>query len=321
MIHVRPFRNSDPPHLVEVWRGQPPQRGLAQPVSVRLLEELVFSKPYFDRHGLLVAEDDLGHVVGFVHAGFGANEDRSSLSTQMGTVCLLLVLPNQPYDEIAEPLLTAAEDYLRRRGAKLLYAGSIFPLNPFYLGLYGGSELPGVLESDARSLAFFQSHGYQQIDNVVVFQRQLTGFRPAVDRAQLQIRRSYQIEAVLDPPPQSWWEACTLGHADRTRFDLYPRGSRDRAATVTYWHIEPLASSWGTHAVGMLDLETAPAVRRRGLVTFLVGESLRQLQSHGATLVEAQTMAGNVPAIELYRKLGFHSVDQGFVLRKTGSVG
>ena len=30
----------------------------------------------------------------------------------------------------------------------VLYAGGINPLNSFYLGLYGGSEIPGVLQSD-----------------------------------------------------------------------------------------------------------------------------------------------------------------------------
>jgi len=319
VIRVRPFRNTDPPYLVEVWRSQPPLRGLAQPISVRHLEELVFSKPYFDREGLLVAESDEGTIVGFVHAGFGATDDLSSLSTEMGAICLLLVADGQPYEAVAAPLMHAAESYLRRRGAKLLYAGGVFPLNPFYLGLYGGSEMPGVLESDGRLLEFFQHHEYEPISSISVLQRSLTGFRPLVDRGQMQIRRSYQIEAVLDPPAQNWWEACTFGHTDRTRFDLYPRGSRERAATVTFWHIEPLASSWGVHAVGMINLETAPALRRKGLATFLVGESLRQLQTHGVTLVEAQTLEQNIAAQGLYRKLGFEAVDRGIVLRKASS--
>jgi GNAT superfamily N-acetyltransferase len=234
----------------------------------------------------------------------------------MGVVSLLLVAPDQPFDHAAEPLLRASEEYLRGRGAKLLYAGGVFPLNPFYLGLYGGSELPGILKSDARLLDFYRGHRYAVIDQVLVLQRELPGFRPIVDRAQAQIRRAYQLEAVLDPPARSWWEACTLGQADLTRFHLYSREGGAPAATITYWHIEPLASSWGAHAVGVLDLETAPALRRQGLATFLLGESLRQLQSHGATLAEAQTMERNSAATGLYQKLGFRAVDQGLVLRK-----
>lgn len=287
-------------------------------MSARTLEEFVFAKPYFDRLGLNVAVNDEGRLVGFSHAGFGPSEDFRTLSTEMGVVCLLLVTPDQPFDEIAGPLLDASETYLRERGAKVLYAGGVYPLNPFYLGLYGGSELPGVLESDARTLAFYRRRGYQEADRVAVLQRDLAGFRPLVDRTQMQVRRSYQIEAVLDPPVRSWWEACTFGHTDRTRFNLLSRGGGAPAATVTYWHIEPLASSWGAHAVGVLDLEVAEPHRRRGLAAFLLGESLRQLQSHGVTLVEAQTMDRNTPAIGLYQKLGFRQVDAGVVLRKQG---
>jgi GNAT superfamily N-acetyltransferase len=320
VIRVRPFLNTDPPHLAEIWRSQPPQRGLVQPMSARLFEEHVFAKPYFDRFGLNVAIDDSGRAVGFAHAAFGPSEDLSTLSTDMGAIMMLQAAPDQPFESVAAPLLEASEEYLRSRGATLLYAGGIYPLNAFYLGLYGGSELPGVLESDARLLAFYRSRGYGEIGRVQVMHRELADFRPAVDRLQMQIRRGYRIEAVLDPPARSWWEACTLGHADRTRFHLYPRTGDAAAASVSYWHVEPLASSWGVHAVGVMDLEVASGARRQGLATFLLGESLRQLQSHGVTLVEAQTMLSNEPALGLYRKLGFQPLEQGIVLRRSGSA-
>ncbi len=287
-------------------------------MTVRLFEDHVLSKSYFDRFGLSVAVNDEDRVVGFAHAGFGASDDLTTLSRESGVVSLLLVAADQPYEAVAKPLLDASEAYLRSQGAKLLYAGGVFPLNPFYLGIYGGSELPGILETDARVLEFYRSHGYDAVDHVAIFQRDLAGFRPPVDRAQMQIRRSYQVEAVLDPTPCAWWEACTLGHADRTRFHLNSRSRTTPAASLTYWHIEPLASSWSVHAVGVLDLVTAPELRRQGLATFLLGESLRQLQSHGATLVEAQTMEHNTAALGLYRKLGFQLIDRGVVLRKRG---
>ncbi len=55
MTYFRPFRNSDPPLLADVWRSQPSQRGLMQPMSAALLEQLVLSKPVFEREGLIVA--------------------------------------------------------------------------------------------------------------------------------------------------------------------------------------------------------------------------------------------------------------------------
>ena len=58
MIHYRSFRNSDPPALAEIWRAQPPAAALIQPATPALLDELVFSKPYFRREGLILAFEE-----------------------------------------------------------------------------------------------------------------------------------------------------------------------------------------------------------------------------------------------------------------------
>ena len=75
MIGYRIFRNSDPPHLADIWRTHAGRRGLMQPMTAALLEELVLSKPYFDPQGLIVATDG-NHPVGFAHAAFGPTEDK-----------------------------------------------------------------------------------------------------------------------------------------------------------------------------------------------------------------------------------------------------
>ena len=90
VYHFRPFRNSDPPRLAEIWRSQPPQRGILQPVSAPMLEFAVFSKAHFDRNGLIVAERD-GVPVGFAHAGFGPNEDGTGLDKSIGTTHMLMM--------------------------------------------------------------------------------------------------------------------------------------------------------------------------------------------------------------------------------------
>jgi hypothetical protein len=52
MLTYRTFRNSDPPALAALWRSRAGQPGLVQPVSPDLLEQLVFSRLYFDYGGL-----------------------------------------------------------------------------------------------------------------------------------------------------------------------------------------------------------------------------------------------------------------------------
>jgi len=217
---------------------------------------------------------------------------------------------------IGRRLLELAEQYLHSRGAKVVYGGGIRPLNPFYLGLYGGSELPGVLESDVEAQQLYQAGGYRTSSQTAILHRQLASFRPLVDRQQIRIRRRSSVEVVEDPPSRSWWEACTFGSFDRTRFNLRLPDFEQPVATATTWSMEPLATSWGVRAVGLIDVEVAEAHRHSGLMTFLLGDAFRHLQTQSVALVEVQTMQENSVAQQMYAKLGFRQIDAGAVFRK-----
>jgi ribosomal protein S18 acetylase RimI-like enzyme len=308
---------------------------MVQPLTFALLNDFVLSKLYFDRRGLIVATDDEAPLrssaspgrpspaldrgprpIGFVHAAFGPNADGSQLSTERGVICMLLVEPHPRRAEVERELLARAETYLRARGARMLYAGGLRPLDPFYLGLYGGSELPGFLDSGPLIEQVLVAEGYQPVERTLVYQAQLAAIRPVVDRTQLQIRRQMDIQAVFDPPLASWWEACVTSCIDRTRFELHLRQGGPALAAVTYWLMEAFSMSWGAYSVGMLDLEVDPSWRRRGLATFLLSESMRYLYQQGVTLVEAHTPAGDEPAVNLLRKLGYVQVDSGTMFAK-----
>lgn len=316
MIRYRPFLNCDPPALAELWCNQPPQRGLVQPMTTDLLERTVFSKPYFDRDGLTVAFDE-GRLVGFAHAGFGCSPDGARLDRELGVVCLLMVASHDSQDEIAAELMAASERYLIQRGAKQLIAGGVYPANPFYLGLYGGSHSPGILESDSRAREYFAAAGYEEAASRAIMQRRLAGFRLPVDRQQREIRRQYCVEETIDPPTASWWEACTIGQTTRTLYQLVTKRGGESCGSLVAWDMEPIASSWGVRAAGMMELRIDREQRNRGLGTFLAGETLRQLEAKAVTLVEVQILADNNPALAMFKKLGFQQVDRGIVLQKS----
>ncbi len=162
----------------------------------------------------------------------------SWISTDAGVTCMVLVRPDCAEDEVAAGLLDRCEEYLRRRGAKALYGGGLQPLSPFYLGLYGGSELPGVLDSDAVARRAFAARGYQEVERTVLLRRELSGFEAPVDRRQMQVRRQMLVEVTADAPTRTWWEACTVGEFDLTRFDLVPRGGGSVVATATFRSME-----------------------------------------------------------------------------------
>ena len=314
MIEYRAYRNCDAPAVASIWQAQPPSRALFSAVTPALLEQRVFSKPYFDREGLILAWEG-EQAIGFVHAGFCVNEDQTALNKSTGIIFQLLVGPHACRNDIAIGLMEQAESYLRAAGSNRAMGGAAYPHHAFYLGLYGGSELPGILLSDGEALERFRSQGYGEKLRTITMQKELASFRPAFDRKQMQIRRKYKTSTIPDPMPATWWEACNAATTQQTRFELHaPTG--ERCASVTYWNIEPLSSSWGLYAMGLSELEVDESCRRQGIATFLVSETLRQIQSQGVSLVEVQMPADNEAAISLYRKLGFREVDYGIVFEK-----
>ena len=149
MTRFRPFRNTDPPALTRLWNRAIPEIGCARPLRPHELDSHALGRPNFDAAGLIVAEAD-GRIVGFVHAGFGPDVPIDparpfDLNLEMGTIAMLLVDPDFHQGDLVTGLITEAESYLRKRGAKVVYAGGVFPLNPFYWGIYGGTEGSGVL--------------------------------------------------------------------------------------------------------------------------------------------------------------------------------
>lgn len=320
MIEYRSFLNTDSPWIVDIWRQQPVFRGQISCINRTLLDHQVFGKPYFDSRGLIMAimrEGDNLIPVGFVHAGFVAKSDLSDLDHRTGVVSILKVVPGAWQDEVADQLLSRALEYLGQAGATRAHFGSQFPFAPFYMGLYGGSQIPGLLVDDKMAVDTARRGGFEVDDKVVVMERRLAGFRTIVDREQMSLRRRYQINAVADPMETSWWESCTLGMAERDRFSVYDKANQNVCGSVQFWDMQPLASGYGVKARGMHDLNVPEELRRGGIATFLVGESLRHLMQQGVGLVEAQTRESDQPAIGVFRKLGFEEVGKGLLMSKS----
>ncbi len=315
MLTYRTFRNTDPPVVAALWRSRAGQPGLLQPVSPDLLEQLVFAKLYFDYGGLVLAESD-GQPVGFAHAGFGPSAERNWVASDAGVTCLVLTRPDCAEDEVPAGLLDHCEQYLRGRGATVLYGGGIAPLNPFYVGLYGGSELPGILDSDAVARRAFAARGYREVERTVILRRDLSGFEPLVDRRQMQVRRQMLVEVTPDAPAQTWWEACTIGEFELSRFELTPRDGGPALATATFRSMEPSGTACVGRAAGLVALSVDPAHRRRGLATFLLSDAFRQFLRQGILQVEAQTRQANAAAMGTFRGLGFQEAGSGGVWRK-----
>ena len=285
-----------------------------------MLDHHVFAKPYFDPAGFIVAYDEDGDKttpLGFAHGAFSVNSERSDLDKSTGIVCQLKIVPGDNAQEVAAELLKRVADYLIAKGATVIHAISDFPNSPFYLGLYGGSQVPGVLANDEIAVKAFRDFGFEEQDQILIMERQMAGFKPVVDRAQRQLKRKFKIMATADPIEKDWWECCTLGLAERDQFRVFPNEGDDPCAVVSYWDMQPLASHWGVLARGLYGLSVAESHRGQGLATFLVCESLRHLMQQGIGIVQAQTRKSDPVATGVFLKLGFSEFARGILMTKS----
>ena len=164
MTRFRPFRNSDPPALAELWNLAVPRTATAHPLRVHELDSQAWGTAIFEAAGLIVAERE-GRIVGFVHAGFGPDVPVSSdpplrLSHEVGTVAMLFVEPGpddqkSPWACSPRPRITSGP-----AGPRCCMRGGLFPLNPFYWGVYGGSEGTGILSGHQAFHRAVVARGY-----------------------------------------------------------------------------------------------------------------------------------------------------------------
>jgi RimJ/RimL family protein N-acetyltransferase len=314
MISFDCFHNDDPPRLADAWRATDLGPAALQPMTSAALEAAVFSKPYFDRHGLLVARDG-DRLLGFAHAAFGPSADRSTLDTSVGTTLLVVVPPHERQAEIEDGLLAASEDHLRSRGATTILGGGSSDLGGFYLGLYGGSDLPGILDSSPRMQAIFRRAGYREVGRIAVLRRTLAGFRPPVNRLQLAIRRATTLRVIDEPVRRTWWEAATTTGIALQRYEL--RGESDALlGSASFWDVQPLAAAWGLAMAGLLRIDIEGDRRRQGLANYLVAEGLHDLAEQGTTVVETHVAEDNAAAMQLFKKLGFQETDRGTIFSR-----
>lgn len=316
MPEYRTFLNTDPPNVVKIWQQQPPMPGQIETLTTVQCENNIFSKPYFDPAGFILAFDDDGETpVGFTHAGFSKNEHGDDLDYSQGIVSMLKVVDGPQADEIADELLRLACDYLKAKGATTVHAGNHFPHAPFYRGIYGGSTVPGVIEADANFLNAAKRANFVQTDRIVVAQRSLSGFRPISGREQMSIRRKYQVNIVNDPAPKNWWENCVYGMASRERFSIFNKRDQVVSGDISFWDMKPIYAS-GMRARGAYNLNVPPEFRRSGIATFLLGDALKSLMQEGIELVEAQTHESDSAACRVFEKVGFEKKYHGVLLSK-----
>lgn len=316
LTRIRPFSNGDPPALARLWNTGLPLRGAARPLGPHEFDALVPGKLHFEHTGLLVAEHE-GKIVGFVHAGFGAEQPEGpshALCREMGTVGLLVMDPTHDDPALEQRLIVAAERYLRERGASIVYAGGQYPVNPFYWGIYGGSEWAGILSSHTSFHRAVLRAGYEPVSTSVLLEVDLETC-DARDPLAAILRRRARVETTEDVMLRGWWDAVAIGPFRPTEFRLVSRSDERELARAVTWDMGALGFGNGRGCIGLVALDVHPSFRRQGLGRHLVAEILRQTREQLTGVVAVQTSSTNLPALGLYRALGFITIETSTLYR------
>lgn len=315
VIEYRQFVNSDPPHILRLWHECQLGRGAAQGLHCDEFDELVFAQTYFDPAGMILACRD-GQVVGFVHAGFGSKEDRTWLCYDEGVICAVMVHPTVRGQGIGRELVKRAEQYLRSRGSKKLFAGPAEPRDSFYCGIYGGSQSAGFLQSDPAAAPFLAKLGYLPCESHLVFQRSLgVGSADPVGSRLVNVRRTTRLTA-LSTDPKSWWWQTRYGRLDAMHLALIPRTGGSPLARISVVGLDRYVNSWQTRGIGLLGLYVTEANRKKGYGQALLVEVCRRVRDDMVQLAEAHAPKSDAAAIAVLESAGFQQIDLGHVYRR-----
>jgi len=187
-----------------------------------------------------------------------------------------------------------------------------------------GSSLP-VSEKIARCEAFYRERGLPTIFRLTPFS-QPADLDRALERAgyalldpslvmtaHLGRLPDSEADAVLHASGEAWFAAFDrlqpLDPADRrTHRRIVETAEGDRCYAIVRLDAETIACGLGVlveDTVGLFDLHTAEADRRRGHGAAIVGSILRWARRRGARTAALQVHSENEPAIRLYRSFGF----------------
>ncbi len=307
VVNYRKFSNTDPPRLVQAWNDIFTGRGAVPLQSATYLDRFILAKPYFDPAGLILAEED-GVCVGFAHAALALGNSQPT----RGVTCLIGVRPAHRKHGIGTELLTRCEQYLRQRGAQVLYAGEQGCRCPFYQGLYGGSDAAGFLISDADAEPFLIRRGYKVERRILVLQRDLLKPLKVADPRFAGLRQRYELH-IRSPHNLGFAQECSLGSTEPLEFFLLEKQNGATAASTFAWEMEGFSYRWQRPAAGLVGFHVAENQRRKGLGKFLLVTLLKQLQEQYCEIVETHIDDNDAAPARFARELGFQQVDVGQV--------
>ena len=196
-----------------------------------------------------------------------------------------------------------------------MYAGGLFPLNPFYLGnLRRKRGMRGALGASAVSRRAAE-RGYQPAGTTVLLEADLSVPEPRDPRSVL-IRRQAQVEFQDDALPADWWQCLALGDFQLMNARLVSRSDGSLLGHAQAWDMSWFGRGDSHSRIGLISLDVPAAHRRKGYGRFLVSEIFRRAQREPRRAWSPSEPPRRMRRrVAFYASLGFQRVEEATCFR------
>ncbi len=312
---IRTFRNTDISAFCKVWNAHYGDLGADCRIAPIQLELATLAKPYFVAEDLLVAEYD-EQPVGFLHLSPILSDDWQAPRSDLAAIAALCIVPCDGEETVAQSLLQRAEALLAQRRIEVCRYKPLLPKCLFYQGLGPADSMIGATISERRSCSWLKAIGFTPSLATTLWELDLSKYQPPIDRVQLQIRRSSQVERAEDEPAMSWWQACWMGHTEPSQFNLLRRPGEAIICDALFWTVASEMQTSPEAVAWLWPLALPSGELPAEHLTFLLGEACRQLQAERVDLVRTDTAANDTPLAGILRRLSFIAEHNGMVFEK-----
>ena len=315
MYQLRTFRNTDLVEIVSVWNRLMTGPNIASPLTNSEFDLFVLSKPYFNLQNLIVATDSqTGLIVGFLHCGFGPEDPKSfcrELNHDLGSIAMLCAPPDP---QLLDQLIQAGIHRLQTLGCRVVYGGGRHPLNPFYWGLYGGSEFSGFLDSQPEIPEAFRRNGFKEAAASVLFEYDLAKTEPRHLKNVI-LKRESRVFVFDDENLQENWTALAIEAFHPLVVQILDKSETELIGRAGLWPMSVFGRKEGQSRIGLIDVMVHDDYRRKGYGRLLIAESIKCAIQLSYDVLCVQTDAANLSAVGLYEQSGFARVDTAKLFR------
>ncbi|SMP70473.1 hypothetical protein SAMN06265222_11355 [Neorhodopirellula lusitana] len=323
MAIIRTFQNSDLPGVFEVWMRHWQAAKQTPAVSVSILERAIMSRQFFDPESLMVGIAD-EQVIAWGQ-WFIDTETIDGEDVRVANIAALC-FADDPGLAICDQLLQAIEEKLRADDVKLIRVGPVRDDKNGYAGLAPIGYGIGVPVSDARTGSLLSRNGYhveRSIERLVV---NTSTYRPPVNRAFLQFRRSTRLDH-LPVLPQKDRTIKAMSHFDIERHILTDHQQQEPLAVCGLWMGDPevqvMESSRAILALRLIpvtdfygepirsDANTDDASELTDQKQYLIASLIQSLSNRQIFTVETAVDQSESKLIEQLKQLKFECVEHG----------